>query len=113
MRMRNRTLCPKTTTTSRFEVVGARARRAGAWLLVRVRRRLGQLHGRVAADRGAGERVDDLRAVAVEVAGGERGEAGGRAGVVVHEQAVLIDLEVERLPGRFASEAGGDRLAVV
>src|SRR5678815_2533371 len=81
--------------------------------LVRVDRWLGQHDGRVAVGGGAGERVHDLGIVAVEVAGRLRGERRGRAGVVVVEQAVLVDLEVERLPDRVSREARRNRSAVI
>src|SRR5262249_24385 len=73
----------------------------------------GERGGRVAVGRGAGQRVHDLGAVAVEVAGRLGGERRRRAGVVVVEQAGLVDLEVELLPDRVGREAGRDRRAVV
>src|SRR6185436_10954933 len=74
---------------------------------------LDQRDGWVAAGGDAVQREHDLRVVTVEVAGGLGGEHRRRTGVVVVEQARLVDLEVEGAPHGVAGKARGDRGAVV
>src|SRR5512140_1415659 len=77
--------------------------------------RLVQVDGGVAIVGGAGLRVDDFSAVAVEVARrrGREGLAVGGARVIVDEQVVLVDMEVEGLPRWVQAPGSRVRFAVV
>src|SRR5688572_20426638 len=96
--------------TPRFRGVDCRCRVG----LVRVRRRLGERHGRVTGDGRTVQDVRDLGVVTVEVANGGRLERRLRTGVRVDEEARLVDLEVDLRPATGVTrEAAGDGGALV